>query len=282
MNQRFCNSRAKVIALPTAAPPAVLSRMHQHAAPSSRALQTRCEPLQQRIVVGRPVTARRPVQPQVDKPRPSAGRRRFVEQHRIGQHATDLEARQQRLGHRHEPAAMPRLQCHGTGVPLPHIGEKPANHGSIESEARRQLHDQAPEPVAQPHDLRQKFIEGRHRAGQPLLVRDGLRQLDREAKSAGCARGPALVGLALVRPIERGIDLHRIEALRIALEVRALGGKRRPQVTGQAPTRAPDARHSGNDLRHPRIVSRSPVQPQGIVKVLPLVNDLIASCTPSL
>src|SRR6185312_7619151 len=89
--------------------------------------------------------------------------------------------------------------------------EEAACDREIELELGRKLHEQAPELRAQRLDLREEFVEERRRVVQPSLVCYRLRHFHAEAKAGRDAPRPAREGRALVRAIERGVDLERAE-----------------------------------------------------------------------
>src|SRR5690606_24071812 len=82
-------------------------------------------------------------------------------------------------------------------------------------EPRRELHEQASELRAESAGIRKERIQQRPGTLQALVVRDRARQLDREAEAGGYGGRPALVGGAPVRPVERRVDLHHVEARRV-------------------------------------------------------------------
>jgi len=83
---------------------------------------------------------------------------------------------------------------------------------AVEGERGRQLHQQRTQPVAESADLVEERGQRRRGLGRGLqagLVRERARHLHGEAEAARRRGRPALVGGALVRAVERGVDLHR-------------------------------------------------------------------------
>jgi len=168
------------------------------------------------------------VQPQIDQAVESARLATRRMNLRVGQHTTDLPGLQQGVGRRLEPAGMARLQRNRAGMALAQFAQKIIHGDRIKRQAGRQLHQQAAQLAAQAVGLRQEGIEQRRAVPQPLLVRDGFGQLDRKAEVVRNACGPARIGRALVRAIERGIDFGGVQPRRIALKVRAVSRRSRP------------------------------------------------------
>lgn len=120
---------------------------------------------------------------------------------------------------RSEPAAMPRLD-NSRNVNAPAQGlEKPAGNILVEPEARWQLHEQDAKSAAETCYLIHEAIEQCIATFQPRIVRNRFRHLHGKTKIDRRRLRPALIGLALVGPIERRIDLDRVEAVRVALQM---------------------------------------------------------------
>ena len=108
---------------------------------------------------------------------------------------------------------------------LSHYGEKRAGDPGVECKARRQLHQQAAEARAQRREVCQERLERRCAIGEPLVMRDGARELDGEPERARYARGPTLKRRGAMWAIESGIDFDSGKHLRITREVRLAPGK---------------------------------------------------------
>ena len=109
---------------------------------------------------------------------------------RIRCHACDFEFFQKAIGGQPEPAHMPRLECHTAIELFSQYGEKRASDTGVECEARRQLHQQAPEARAQRREVCEERLERRGAIGEPLVMRDRARELDGKPERARYARGP--------------------------------------------------------------------------------------------
>src|SRR5690606_14742588 len=114
-------------------------------------------------------------------------------------------------------------------------------------QARWQLHEQESELVAEAAGLFEKGIQQRHRRVQAVLVRDRLRQLDREAEPIGHAGCPTDIGRLAVGTVEGGVDLDRAETRRVAREHAVAGAEQIAVLACDGP-----AGDGGSDRRHDR------------------------------
>src|SRR5689334_25290623 len=97
-----------------------------------------------------------------------------------------------------------------------------AGRSCVESQAGRQLHQQAAEFFTEAIDLREDGLKKAFAVPQAVFVGEGFGQLDRKAEMRGHAGGPSCISGRLVRAVKRGVDLYRVKARCIALQVAAL------------------------------------------------------------
>ena len=76
--------------------------------------------------------------------------------------------------------------------------EEPVGDPRVERQARRQLHEHAAKLAAQPADFIDELFQPLAGVFEAVLMREDLRRLDGESKSARHALRPPLVGLAPV------------------------------------------------------------------------------------
>lgn len=114
---------------------------------------------------------------------------------------------------------MPRFADDASRECPPEALQELTTRPALKGKARRQLQQEWAQLEAEPGDLieesRERFV---HILEAPL-VRDCAWDLHSKAESFGHRRGPPLVGRDAMRPIEGGVDLHRIEALCVAFEM---------------------------------------------------------------
>ena len=199
----------------------------------------------QRVVVARPVHARRAVPAVVQqgagavagRAQPAAGARRL----RAGApdrrpRATTRSRASARSARRLEPARVARLAGHRA---------VPATRAAAPKNARATRASQAsdggsctsstPSRSPRPAAWARKARSGCARGAQARVVRDRARELHREAEVRRRHGGPARVGLDAVRAVERRVDLGAGEAARVALEVLAVAGKCGRDLAREAP-----------------------------------------------
>src|SRR3954468_8382414 len=104
---------------------------------------------------------------------------------------------------------MPRLSRDPARKSLAQRIEECARDTRVELVARRQLHEQAPEPRAQGCEGREEFRKQSGTAGELPVVGDRTGDLHGEAKSAGHGRSPSLERGGAMRAMESRVYLHR-------------------------------------------------------------------------
>jgi hypothetical protein len=114
-----------------------------------------------------------------------------------------------------------RLADDRTGVARAQQLEEAAGPSRVEGMRRRKLQQYHSQLAAQPGDFIEKPRQRLARPCQAAIVADHLRHLHREAEPGRHARGPPLIGRRRVRPVERRVDLRRVQLRGIALELRA-------------------------------------------------------------
>ena len=124
-----------------------------------------------------------------------------------------------------EPRCVPWLAGHRAAVRLPQQIEKRQRDGWVIGQTGRKLKQEAAQFFAKLFDLSEERIKQRLARLQFRLMADRARHFDRKAEIGRHRVGPFTVGGRQVRTIEGRIDLHRIEHLRIALQMAAVCGK---------------------------------------------------------
>ena len=164
--------------------------------------------------------------------RPAAGDGGFGHARGIGGDARDAVLDEQRVG-----VGVNQLAWRGSQT----IGPSPMQRADrrrtrrdrgVEGEARRQLDQHRPAPVAELGGLLGERRDQLAAIDQPPLVRDRLGQLDREPEAVRHARRPARIGRGLVRAVEARIDLDRVEPRRVAFELLAPSPNRSATARG--------------------------------------------------
>jgi hypothetical protein len=163
-------------------------------------------------IIARPVDGGRAVQPPVGEALPAARDRGGRDDCRIGRDAGDVEAIEQCVGRRIEPARVSWLANQPRRGGRDEPGQERLHDLWIEGQLGRHLQEQDAKLATESAN----FIE---EAGKPFvaidelaLVGDGLRDLGCEAEGGGDAFGPALPGHAAVGAMEGGVDLDGVEA----------------------------------------------------------------------
>ncbi len=143
-------------------------------------------------------------------------------------------------GPRERPRARPRRPARTSSRGAvrrrrpPATRQKPLGDARVERQARRQLYEERPEPVAQRRGFGAELRQPLARLRQPRLVGDRLGQLERKSKALGRRRRPPRVGLRPMRPVEAAVDLRRREFGRRSAAGRSprRGGSARPRRPG--------------------------------------------------
>src|SRR5205085_7516994 len=169
---------------------------------------------------------------------------------------------QQALSLRREPARVSRLESDMPGEPCAQGGEEGEGDPLIEGETWCKLDEDDRQLRTEAAGLRDESIQRRIGIGEPAIVRDRAWQLDRKPETGRHGGGPSLVRLALMRAVERAVDLDRVEALRVAFELAALGGKRGGVAARNGPAGRADAgRFSSRGPRHATATESSAAAP---------------------
>ena len=207
--------------------------------------------------VWRKIRARRPVPPVVDQPGPAARSREASRAWRIGGDPRDPVLDQQSGRGLTGPGRMARLTYDRSGVERSQQREEPAGAARLESEGRRQLHEQRTEVPAEAGDLAEEPSQRFARPAQRALVGDEFRDLDGEAERCGHRVRPALVDRRGVRAIEGGVDLGGVQPTRIAVKLRALVRETVAMGAGNVPAGAADVRAHvwGESKKKPDVTS---------------------------
>ena len=116
-----------------------------------------------------------------------------------------------------EPARVPELE----GVPARSQRlERGFEDAVVALEVRRQLPEDRAELAGASKGL-EALVHALRAVGdvaQPLHMREVAARLDGEQEAVGRTCGPALDGLRARQPVERRVDLDRVERLRVELE----------------------------------------------------------------
>lgn len=172
---------------------------------------------------------------------------------RISCDARDTQLGQQRIDIVREPAGVPRLADDAAAMNVSEGPQEPSARIWVEAEARRQLDQERAKLGAEPGDLAEELAQQPLGSIEPLLVRDRARKLDGEAKPFGHGRRPSRIGPDSVGPVERSVDLHGIEALRVAFQMAAGCGERIGMGLRHAPAGRPNRDHA---VRAPNVEER--------------------------
>jgi hypothetical protein len=165
---------------------------------------------------------------------------------RIGDHAGDAALAQQ--------ASPPRRTSSDGGLPAPACSRKrscrrgrksrttsSSNTPNLGGSCTSTQPSLSPRSPASRGEAVEQFVDVAQRASWLIA-----RQLDGEAEIVRHAGGPARVGAGLVRPVEGRIDFDGGKHGRIAFEVAALSGRRRP-LPWDAPAGAADQAPTGEE-----------------------------------
>jgi hypothetical protein len=147
------------------------------------------------------------------------GHRRLCETCGIGRHARDATFAQGRAHRAVKPCGMTWLARDRPLVQLTQQVEERQHDRRLEHQARRQLQQQASQLAVQAVDFAEKGFQCWTAIAQASHVADAARHLHREPECFRHRRRPAAIGCGQVRAIERGIDFHRAENLRIARQM---------------------------------------------------------------
>ncbi len=122
-----------------------------------------------------------------------------------------------------EPTWVSGLAGHSRSRKSRKAAEERPSRASIELQAGRQLDKYCSELGLQRRDAFIKACDLGSTALQVTLVCDTSRHFDGKAKRRGCLITPALVGRALMLPVEAGVDFYTREMRRVVRQVRLTG-----------------------------------------------------------
>src|SRR4051812_30806124 len=157
--------------------------------------------------------------------RRAGGNRSLGNPRRIGSDARDVVFAEKLLRFSRKPRRGARLAGNRAADTLADLAQESASERQMESKAGRQLDKHRPEFWTQSGDLVNKSIQQLIHLEQSALMRNRLRHLHGKTKIHRHAGDPASIGLRLMRTIEGGVNLGRVEAGGVALKPAALGRK---------------------------------------------------------
>lgn len=198
-------------------------------------------------LVSRVVGARRAVKTPVAEAGPSSrGRGGGGGFRGIGCYARDVEAAQETVRGRREPCGIARLErdevrVRAVRVKLANRCEELVRQAFVVLQFGWELHEERAELVTERANLLEEIVQELSAVRELRGVGDGLGELHGKAEIRRRAGGPALPCFALMGAVEAGVDLDAVEAVRAALEVRALGRKVMSVRARQSPTGGADA-----------------------------------------
>jgi len=99
------------------------------------------------------------------------------------------------------------------------FAEEALRHRRFELQLWWQLHEQHPELSAQTMDFRGKSIQYVGQRREFAIVRQRSRHFHCETEVRRNARGPTLISLRAMMPMERAVDLHGVQSPCISLQV---------------------------------------------------------------
>ncbi|OBQ86258.1 hypothetical protein A9K71_18165 [Mesorhizobium sp. WSM3873] len=171
---------------------------------------------------------RRAMKAEIGELMPAAGRGSGGNWGGVGRHAPDTEAAQQSIRPRLEPTGVTRFADQAAVGLVVQQGEELFGYLPVELQTGRQLDQEGGQPFTETSDLTHESIQKIMAIYQAALMGRGFGDFDREPKTIRDRARPALIGFALMRFVEGGVDLHDRKTRSVTLQLRARRRNRGP------------------------------------------------------